>query len=169
MHPFIPKITSQAIQACDGTKLFPSLMIAQACLESNYGRSKLATLHHNYFGIKANAAWKGQTVTYQTQEYINKKLITVKQAFRSYPTLQIGFTDRVKFLQVNKRYTLNGVFSSTTPENQAQSFLKAGYATDPAYPQKLIRIIAQYDLKQYDPACKIPSSTSTAISTTNPM
>jgi flagellum-specific peptidoglycan hydrolase FlgJ len=169
MSTFISKISLQAVQACKNTSLFPSLMIAQACLESNYGRSKLATLHHNYFGIKASSGWKGKVVSYQTQEYVNKKLITVKQAFRSYADLQTGFNDRVRFLQVNKRYTLNGVFDCDSPEEQAKCFLKAGYATDPAYPQKLINIISQYNLKQYDPTCKIQSNTSTITLTTNPM
>jgi len=141
--------------------------IAQACLESNYGKSKLANLHHNYFGIKASSAWKGKTVTYQTTEYVNSKPVVAKQVFRSYPTLVAGFADRVHFLQVNKRYKLHGVFNSATPEEQAHCFLKAGYATDPAYPQKLISIITKYNLKQYDPPCKTPSNTSTIISTTN--
>jgi flagellum-specific peptidoglycan hydrolase FlgJ len=167
MSTFISQISVQAIQACENTHLFPSLMIAQACLESNYGRSKLSMLHHNYFGIKASAGWKGKIVSYQTQEYVNKKLVTVKQSFRSYPDLQNGFADRVRFLQVNKRYTVHGVFNSKTPEEQALCFLEAGYATDPAYPQKLIRIIKQHNLKQYDPPCKTPLNTSTIISTTN--
>ena len=169
MHPFISQISTRAIEACQGTSLFPSLMIAQACLESNFGKSKLASLHHNYFGIKASAAWKGKTITFQTQEFINQKTITVKQAFRSYPTLLTGFADRVRFLQVNKRYTLHGVFKSTSPEEQARCFLKAGYATDPSYPQKLISIIIKYNLKQYDPPCKTPLNTSTTTLTTNPM
>jgi flagellum-specific peptidoglycan hydrolase FlgJ len=149
-NTFINSISKEAINACRQTNLFPSLMIAQACLESNYGQSKLATLHHNYFGIKASTGWKGNTVIYQTKEYVNNKPVTIKQAFRSYPSMAAGFADRVRFLQVNKRYTLNGVFTSQTPEEQAWAFLKAGYATDPAYPEKLIGIIQKYKLKQYD-------------------
>lgn len=164
---FINQICNEAISACKQAHLFPSLMIAQACLESNYGRSKLSILHHNYFGIKASAGWKGSTIVYQTKEYFNNKLITIKQPFRSYPTLTAGFADRVRFLQVNKRYTNNGVFSSKTPEDQAKAFLKAGYATDPAYHKKLISIIEQYSLKKYDSLCKTPLNTSTTTSTTN--
>jgi flagellum-specific peptidoglycan hydrolase FlgJ len=160
-NAFITLIAPQAIQACAGTNLFPSLMIAQACLESSYGKSKLASLHHNYFGIKASAGWKGATVNYSTIEFINRNPVSVKQAFRSYPTLEAGFADRVKFLKVNKRYTLNGVFNSATPEEQARCFLKAGYATDPTYPEKLIRIINQYNLQQFDPPCKTISNFST--------
>lgn len=143
-------------------------MIAQACLESNYGQSRLSTLHHNYFGIKASAGWKGNTVIYQTKEYVNNKPITIKQPFRSYQTLIAGFADRVRFLQVNKRYMINGVFSSKTPEDQAKAFLKAGYATDPAYPQKLISIIEKHNLRKYDVQCKTPLNTSTTTSTISP-
>jgi flagellum-specific peptidoglycan hydrolase FlgJ len=165
---FITSISSETITACKQTNLFPSLMIAQACLESNYGQSKLSILHNNYFGVKASAAWTGSTVNYQTKEFVNNKLITIKQAFRSYQTRADGFIDRVRFLQVNKRYSINGVFSSRTPEEQAKAFLKAGYATDPAYPQKLIDIMSKYKLKQYDIQCNIPLSISTTISTTSP-
>ena len=147
---FINSISYEAITACKHTALFPSLMIAQACLESNYGQSKLSELHHNYFGIKSSPSWQGDTVLYQTKEYSNNKMITVKQSFRSYPTRADGFADRVKFLQINKRYALNGVFNSQTTEEQAKAFLKAGYATDPAYPKKLISIIEKYNLKQFD-------------------
>jgi len=165
---FINSICNEAINVCKQTNLFPSLMIAQACLESNYGQSKLSTIHHNYFGIKASVGWKGNTVVYQTKEYVNNKPIIIKQPFRSYPSLLVGFTDRVKFLQVNKRYSTNGVFSSKTPEEQARAFLRAGYATDPAYPKKLINIIERYSLNKYDSQCKAPLNTFTTTSTISP-
>jgi flagellum-specific peptidoglycan hydrolase FlgJ len=147
---FIDRIADEAVNVCAGTRLFPSLMIAQACLESNYGQSKLSSLHNNYFGIKGGGTWKGGVVNYNTNEYLKNKHVVVKQPFRTYPTLQSGFADRVKFLQVNPRYAKNGVFASRTPAEQAEAFLRAGYATDPLYPQKLIGIIAQYDLTQFD-------------------
>ena len=147
---FIKSISAEAIAVCKGTKLFASLMIAQAILESNTGKSKLSSLHHNYFGIKASTAWKGAKVVYTTTEYEKGHPVQIKQAFRSYPTRQAGFADRVKFLQVNPRYTLNGVFAATSSEGQAKAFLKAGYATDPGYPQKLISIMNAYKLQQYD-------------------
>lgn len=147
---FINSIHQKAIKACKNLQLYPSLMIAQAILESNWGRSSLSKLHHNYFGIKANTKWKGNKVTYSTTEFINNKHIKIPQAFRSYPSIDAGFADRVNFLQINKRYTTNRVFSAQSPEQQASAFLKAGYATDPRYAEKLISIINKYKLKQYD-------------------
>jgi len=146
---YIININKKAIDACKHTALFPSLMIAQAILESNWGKSSLSKLHHNYFGIKATT-WKGNKVTYSTTEYIKGKPVKIPQDFRSYPSIDAGFADRVKFLQVNKRYTINGVFSAKSPEEQAVAFFKAGYATDPKYPEKLIKLITTYQLKQYD-------------------
>jgi flagellum-specific peptidoglycan hydrolase FlgJ len=147
---FVSSIAPQVVQACAETRLYPSLMLAQVCLESNWGRSKLATLHHNYFGIKAGISWKGKVVVYETKEYSGGKYITMKQSFRSYASMTEGFADRISFLQKNKRYALHGVFDSKTVQEQARNFQRAGYATDPFYAQKLIKIIDQYSLEQYD-------------------
>ncbi len=125
-------------------------MIAQAILESNAGKSKLAMLHNNYFGIKSTKMWTGNSVHYFTTEYQNGIAIKIKQPFRSYPSIIDGFADRIKFLQVNKRYTIYGVFTSVSPEEQALAFLKAGYATDPNYANKLVALISKYDLKKFD-------------------
>lgn len=147
---FITSIAGMAVGACRGTRLFASLMIAQACLESANGDSELSKKHHNYFGIKASGDWHGHIVQLPTVEYIHGRPVKVQQPFRSYASIEDGFTNRIRFLQVNRRYTLNGVFNCSSPEGQAKCFLKAGYATDPAYPQKLIDIINIYDLKQHD-------------------
>ncbi|MDT3405093.1 glycoside hydrolase family 73 protein [Mucilaginibacter terrae] len=147
---FVLHVQGMAVSACLNTKLFPSLMLAQAILESNSGKSKLSSMHYNYFGIKAGSGWKGKKVLYDTTEYVNGKPVKAPQYFRSYNSIEDGFTDRVRFLQVNKRYTTHGVFTAKTSEEQAWAFLKAGYATDPSYPNKLIAIINKYNLKKYD-------------------
>lgn len=150
INDFVLGVQKMAVSACLNTKLFPSLMLAQAILESNAGKSKLSLLHHNYFGIKASTGWNGKRVLYNTTEYINSKPVKIPQYFRSYSSVEEGFADRIRFLQVNKRYTTHGVFTSKTPEEQAKAFFKAGYATDPAYPDKLNAIIHKYGLKKYD-------------------
>jgi len=147
---FITLINKKAIDSCVNTRLFPSLMIAQVILESNWGKSLLSKLHHNYFGIKANPIWTGEKVTYTTTEYVKGKPVKIPQNFRAYPSIDAGFADRVNFLHVNKRYTTSGVFKAKSPEQQAEAFLKAGYATDPNYPGKLTALISKYKLKQYD-------------------
>lgn len=147
---YIKSIAADCIAVCKGTGLFPSLMIAQACLESRNGLSELSRIHFNHFGIKTSAAWHGAIITYSTTEYVNSRPVKIPQAFRSYPDRKAGFLDRVHFLQNNRRYELAGVFKCTSPEGQAEMLRKAGYATDPNYPTLLKGIINTYNLKQYD-------------------
>lgn len=148
---FIQKVAAPAQQACKGTGLFPSLMIAQAILESGEGKSGLSASYNNYFGIKAGGGWTGKTVTLPTREVLNGKSVTVQAAFRAYNSLLDGFKDRCKFLRDNPRYAKAGVFTAATPEAQAEAFQKAGYATDPQYAKLLCQIInGSGNLKQYD-------------------
>lgn len=147
---YINKIAGVAQKSTEGTGLFASLMIAQACLESANGVSLLARVYNNHFGIKSVPAWKGGTVSLPTNESVNGKTIKTTAVFRAYPTLEAGFTDRNHFLQVNHTYRDHGVFSAKTPEDQAKALVKAGYATDPAYAVKLTQLILLFNLKQYD-------------------
>jgi flagellum-specific peptidoglycan hydrolase FlgJ len=147
---YIKAVAPIAVKACAGTGLFPSLQIAQACLEGANGLSLLARVYHNHFGIKSNPAWKGSVVSLPTTEYVDGKLIHTDAVFRSYATIQDGFNDRNHFLKVNTIYTKAGVFSAATPEDQAKALVKAGYATDPAYAVTLSQLITAFNLKQYD-------------------
>jgi flagellum-specific peptidoglycan hydrolase FlgJ len=147
---FIEKHKQAAIRSTFGKALFPSIVMAQAIIESGWGESKLASSHNNYFGIKADKGWKGDKVSFPTKEFLNGKWITKNQYFRAYPDTLTGWKDRNSFLEVNPRYTTNGVFSASTPEKQAEALKKAGYATDPEYPKKLISIIERYNLKELD-------------------
>lgn len=147
---FITKIGPLAQQCAKGTGLFASLMIAQACLESANGQSVLSKLFHNYFGIKASEGWIGKVATMSTTEFEHGHDISVKQPFRAYASIEDGFKDRVKFLEVNPRYALHAVFKALNPQAQAQDFVRAGYATDPAYATLLISIIKYYNLQSFD-------------------
>lgn len=130
--------------------LFPSLAIAQAILESGNGRSDLARVYHNHFGIKANSAWRGKVVSLKTKEVYDSKEVTIIDGFRAYDSAEDSFRDRNRFLAVNRRYTTNGVFSAATPQEQAKALQRAGYATDPNYANKLIDLIAGEGLERYD-------------------
>ncbi|WP_158824745.1 glycoside hydrolase family 73 protein [Mucilaginibacter lacusdianchii] len=149
---FIDSIKDEAIKVCQGTGLFPSLMIGQCIWESGWGKSVLAAKHNNYFGIKANVAWQGKKVLYKTTEYQNGQSYKIDTSFRSYPTIEACFADRIHFLQSNPRYKRHGLFSCNSPEEQATCLLEAGYATDPNYPNHLIKVINTYQLKKYDNA-----------------
>lgn len=148
---YISKIAPIAMQACKGTGLFPSTMIAQAIIESNNGNSDLAAMYNNHFGIKADRAWRGAVVNMSTREVLAGKDVYIKDGFRAYPTLLEGFLDRNKFLKQNKRYTQAGVFTAKTPEQQADAFQEAKYATDPNYAKIIKGVInGSFKLKQYD-------------------
>jgi len=134
------------------SSLYPSVMIAQAALESNYGNSKLTSLHNNFFGIKGD--FKGESIQMATWEFFGEN-VTIVDGFKSYPTPIQGFIDRNKFLKVNPRYTKNGVFDASSAEEQTQALKNAGYATDPDYVSKIISIINKYNLKRFDRRKKI--------------
>jgi len=147
---YIKNIATSAAEAAFGTNLFPSVMIAQAALESGNGASVLAKKYNNHFGIKASTGWTGKIAALPTTEYINNVAKKVTASFRAYSSMLEGFADRINFLKKNTRYTKAGVFAAPTPEDQAKALFKAGYATDPLYATKLISIINTYNLKQYD-------------------
>ena len=148
---FIGKVEKDIVESCKGTGLLPSVMIAQACLESSNGESSLSVKHNNFFGIKAPPGWSGSKVAeYPTTEYVKGKAITVQAKFRSYDSMLLGFAGRIKFLQENERYTRHGVFSSKSSDEQVKALVSAGYATDPKYFSLVTDIIKEYSLDKYN-------------------
>lgn len=147
---FIEKYSKVVKEASKNTGLFPSVFMAQAILESGNGNSKLTKEANNFFGIKADKSWTGAVYEIATKEHINGQDVTVMAKFRKYTTPLLSFLDRVMFLFDNKRYTNAGVFTASTPEDQARALQKAGYATDPNYANLLITLINQNNLKDLD-------------------
>lgn len=145
---FIEKHKPLILMAVQDTTLLPSVFMAQAILESNWGKSELAKNHNNYFGIKPGGAWSGRVASFPTQEYINGKWETIQANFRSYDKPEDSFIDRVNFLRDRSRYA--NVFKANTPISQASELYLAGYATDPNYPRKLNKIINDYNLTELD-------------------
>ena len=132
----------------------PSVTIAQAILESGWGRSGLASTHKNYFGIKCQGTKFGTLAngcyTYRTQECTKAgNCFTTTGAFRTYATMSHSFRDHGNFLKVNPRY--KPAFSYTKDANKfIWNVWKAGYATDPNYYTKVTGIMASWDLYKYD-------------------
>lgn len=149
---FINRISKPCQQACAGTGLFPSVMIAQACLESGYGKSLLSSKYNNLFGIKSSPDWKGKTVVMNTREFLNNVYVYLKGTFRVYASPLQSIKDRVAFIKQNPRYTKFGVFSAKTPQQQTQALEDAGYATSKKYNETLDAIIAKYSLQRFDVA-----------------
>lgn len=147
--------------------LFPSVMMAQYILESGWDGNAPG---NSLFGIKADTSWSGKVISNSTHENVggankfyqgsgkiyNTRLAAVQAGenpvtlFRAYATPGDAFYDRNKFLQENPRYTTSGVFTATTPEQQAQALQAGGYATAPNYADSLISIINNNGLKNLD-------------------
>lgn len=127
--------------------ILPSLIIAQAILESGWGRSQLAKEGNNLFGIKADKSWTGDKVLIPTKEFINGKWQTINAYFRKYNSLSDAVIDHAVFLSKPRYQSVK----NTKDYNVAcYEVWKAGYATDPKYPSKLIQIIKENELYKYD-------------------
>ena len=132
----------------------PSVTIAQAILESGWGRSGLSTVDRNYFGIKCFNGRFGTLATgchtYRTSECTAAgRCFATSASFRIYPTMTNSFRDHGNFLRVNSRYA--GAFTYTRDANRfIWAVWKAGYATDPDYYTKITSIMAANDLYRYD-------------------
>lgn len=148
---FIAKYENSVIEACAGTTIFPSVKMAQAALETGWGKS---VPNNNLFGIKASGKltpyWKGESGISRTREVIDGISGEYNLAFRSYASLADSIRDHTYFLQTNSRYSKNGVFTAGTPEAQCKALQSAGYATDPNYANSLISVINSHNLKRLD-------------------
>ena len=141
--------------AMDGAKegILPSITAAQAILESGWGSSELAKApNNNLFGIKDSEDWNGEIVTVPTQEYVNGDYITVNAAFRKYASWNDSVVDHAKFFTSTewRKDNYRKVVNETDYRIAAQELKNAGYATDPNYPGKLIRLIEAYKLYEWD-------------------
>ena len=132
----------------------PSVTIAQAILESGWGRSGLAAVDHNYFGIKCFHGKYGTLANgchlYKTTECTKAgTCFTTTATFRTYASMAHSFRDHGNFLKVNSRY--QPAFAHTKDANKfIWAVWKAGYATDPNYYTKITGVMAAHKLYQYD-------------------
>ena len=143
---FIEVLAPYADTVRDGG-LYPSVMMAQAIIESDNGLSGLAQADNNLFGIKG--AYKGNTSVYSTQEVVGGVTFTTESGFRSYPSLQEGIEDYVSVLR-GDLYARNGVVNAPSAFHSLMGIKNAGYATDPYYVPKVWSVIDAYDLTQFD-------------------
>lgn len=131
--------------------VLPSIILGQAILESDWGRSRLASEYHNLFGIKAGAGQ--EKVHLETQEYVDGQWLTVTADFRV-------FGSNAESLEAHSALFVNGttwnpqqyqsVLLAKDYQSAAQALQTSGYATDPTYAEKIIGVIEEYNLTQYD-------------------
>lgn len=144
---FISSISDSAKKGYKKYNILPSITIAQAILESSWGKSTLSIKGNNLFGIKGTNYSKDK-ITMPTFEYIGGKKVKVDASFRAYDSLEDSIIDHSILLGESKRY--EKVIESKNYKEAAMALYKCGYSTDPDYPQKLISLIEQYKLYEYD-------------------
>ena len=141
---FVHQHTEAAKAAEAATGIPAAFMIAQSAHETGWGKKEIigrdGSNSNNLFGIKAGANWKGPTVDVMTTEYIAGRAQKVVQKFRAYASHAESFADYAKLMKDSPRYQ-NVVAAGADAKGFAQGLQKAGYATDPAYAQKLARVI----------------------------
>ena len=148
---FIKKIGPIAKQVDKSYDLLPSITIAQACLESNYGQSDLSQKYNNLFGVKGTNPNTSAILT--TKEYVKGKWINVKARFQIYDSYEASIRAHARLFQNgtswnHKQY--QHVLAAKDYRKQAKALVTDGYATDPNYADKLINLIEQYGLAKYD-------------------
>ena len=143
---FVSRMGPSAQAASEASGVPAPLILAQAALESGWGKREIraedGTQSFNLFGIKADRSWKGPTVEITTTEYVDGEAQRVRAKFRAYGSYDEAFTDYAKFISGNPRYA--GVVATDDPAQAAHGLQRAGYATDPQYGQKLVRIMQKF-------------------------
>ncbi|MEL1239738.1 glucosaminidase domain-containing protein [Flavobacterium flavipallidum] len=119
-----------------------SIILAQGILESGAGRGDLAVSANNHFGIKCHSDWTGDSVKHDDD--------SSQECFRKYNKVAESYRDHALFLKGKVRYASLFELDKDDYEAWARGLRKAGYATDPKYPDKLISYIERYNLAQYD-------------------
>ncbi|MFG6429314.1 flagellar assembly peptidoglycan hydrolase FlgJ [Roseateles sp. LYH14W] len=143
---FIQKHDASARAASAATGIPASFMVAQAAHESGWGKREITgadgTKSHNIFGIKATPGWTGKTVDVRTTEVINGQAVKVTAKFRAYGSYDEAFKDYARLLGNNDRYAkVVEQAKSGNAAGFARGLQQAGYATDPAYADKIARTI----------------------------
>ncbi|MBH3394746.1 MULTISPECIES: flagellar assembly peptidoglycan hydrolase FlgJ [Pseudomonas] len=148
---FVATMLPMAEQAAKRIGIDPRYLVAQAALETGWGKSVMrntdGSSSHNLFGIKATGNWDGGEARAITSEYRDGQFVKETAAFRSYDSYQDSFHDLVSLLQNNSRYQ-DAVKAADKPEQFVQELQKAGYATDPNYASKISQIARQ--MKSYE-------------------
>lgn len=126
-----------------------SIKLAQAILESSSGTSDFARSTNNHFGIKCKSIWKGETFFHEDDDLDHHGQL-MKSCFRSYDRVLESYVDHSNFLSSRIYYQHLFYLSTYDYVSWAKGLQKSGYATDPDYASKLIRIIEREGLNKYD-------------------
>ncbi len=139
---YIEKYKATAVKKMLEHGIPASITLAQGILESGSGKSDLASIANNHFGIKCHKGWTGDSFIMDD----DKK----NECFRKYKTAAESFEDHSQFLMTRSRYAFLFEYKTTDYKKWAHGLKKAGYATNPRYAHLLIKVIEDNELHQYD-------------------
>lgn len=146
---FVERLWPHAVEASRATGIPPHFMIAQAALETGWGKSELRQADgrpsFNLFNIKAGRSWGGDSVSAETTEFSGGAPVTESARFRAYRSYAEAFRDYARLLTESPRYA--DVVGASDAQRFARGLQQAGYATDPMYADKLTRIISGATLR----------------------
>ena len=147
---YVEKYAAIAKSEMKRTGVPASITLAQGLVESAAGQSALAVKANNHFGIKCHADWRGKRM-YRDDDQVN-------ECFRVYPNPEASFRDHSDFLRYRDRY--KGLFEldPTDYKAWAKGLKSAGYATDPHYAEKLVKVIEDYRLYRFDQDTVVPET-----------
>ncbi len=147
---FVSRVWPHAVSASQTTGIPAHFMVAQAALETGWGKSEPRTADgrptYNLFGIKAGRSWSGPVAEAVSSEYVDGAMQKQVERFRAYGSYKEAFNDYARLLVSNPRYA--NVVGSQDATTFARGLQQAGYATDPLYADKLARIIGGSTLRQ---------------------
>ncbi len=141
IRSYINTYKSMAIAEMQRTGVPASIKLAQGIHETMAGTSQLVLKSNNHFGIKCKSNWTGQSVSHDDDAR--------GECFRKYPSPEDSYRDHSDFLRNNQRYASLFALDPSDYEGWANGLKKAGYATNPKYPQVLIKLIEDYQLQNY--------------------
>ena len=143
---FLSSIAPWAAEAGERLGVSPDIIAAHAALESGWGQRPLrnaeGTSTHNLFGIKAQGGWQGSSAEALTTEYEDGSAVKKSERFRSYDDPAGAFRDFSRLLLESPRYH-GALNTGSDARSYAQALARGGYATDPAYADKLTRVAAR--------------------------
>lgn len=167
---YVDRYKDIAIQEMERAGIPASIKLAQGLLESGIGTSYLARNANNHFGIKCGSNWNGKEVYREDDDYDDRGRL-MKSCFRGYRNANASYVAHSEFLRNPKKAFRYGFLFRLNPRDYkrwAHGLRRAGYATDPNYPEKLISRIEKYNLAQYDRLPIVDGPVTTRPGTTRP-
>ncbi len=146
---YIDQYKYLAIDEMDRSGIPASIILAQGILESNAGSSNLAKESNNHFGIKCKSYWTGNAY-YHPDDDRDENGRIIPSCFRKYESVEASYADHSDFLMNTLHYRPLFIYDKTEYVEWAKGLQLCGYASDPAYADKLIRTIQLYNLHEYD-------------------